>query len=406
MQKPTLGIVTTWFERGATRVSMALMEVLKEKYNLRIYARGGDEFPHKDPKWNKDFVHWGEFVPGARNTFIDFNDFSKWIEREQISLLLFNEQQSWDVILKLKKRTQIPIGAYVDYYTDATVNCFGLYDFLICNTKRHYSVFKHHPNALYVPWGVTEFATQPPPSGSNVRFFHNLGFNPQRKGTDLILRAFKQLTDARISLILHAQKPLADFPDLQEMVAADHRVTWINKDAPPPGLYHLGDVYVYPSRLEGIGLSLPEALSQGLPAITTDEAPMNEFVVHGQNGFLVEVERHWKRGDNYYWNMAEVNVNALAQAMQSYILLPEELTKRKETTLAIAKERLNWKKNASSLSELLAKVRWTAPKETTWSYTQSLEEKETPHVTIKQRTHRILIALGARNLKRKLFGRE
>jgi|GEM_PF-2257423 len=42
--------------------------------------------------------------------------------------------------------------------------------------------------------------------------------------------------------------------------------------------------------------------------------------------------------------MAKVNINALAQAMQSYILLPEELTKRKETTLAIVKERLNWKK--------------------------------------------------------------
>lgn len=101
-----------------------------------------------------------------------------------------------------------------------------------------------------------------------------------------------------------AQKPLIDIPDLQEMIAAAHRVTFINKD----------------------------------------EAPVNEFMGDGQNSSLVELERHWKRGKNYYQSMAKVNINALAQAMQSYILLPEELTKRKETTLAIVKERLNWKK--------------------------------------------------------------
>ena len=32
----------------------------------------------------------------------------------------------------------------------------------------------------------------------------------------------------------------------------------------------MGDVFVYPSRLEGIGLCVPEALACGLPVITTD----------------------------------------------------------------------------------------------------------------------------------------
>ncbi len=405
MQKPILGIVTTWFERGATRVSLALMEVLKDQFDLRVYARGGDEFPHDDPQWNKDFVHWGEFVPGARSTYIDYSDFSRWLLRENIDILLFNEQQSWDVILTLKERTKLPIGAYIDYYTDATVKCFDLYDFLICNTKRHFSVFEHHQNAFYIPWGVTEFASEITPVTDQVRFFHNLGFNPTRKGTDLVLHAFASLEDENISLTLHAQKPLNEFPQLEVMIEADARVKWIHKEVPPPGLYHLGDVYVYPSRLEGIGLSLPEALSQGLPVIATDEAPMNEFVTDGVNGRLVEVARRWKRADGYYWDMAEVQVEALAEAMRFYITEKDTLTERKTATLQHAKEHLNWKVNAATLADQIAHVQWTPPSATLLAYTQQLEEKETPALTVSQRLHRTLIKLGVRKLKRTILGR-
>ena len=58
------------------------------------------------------------------------------------------------------------------------------------------------------------------------------------------------------------------------------------KTLPAPGLYHLGDVYVYPSRLDGVGLTVGEALACGLPVITTENGPMDEFVEDGFNGRL------------------------------------------------------------------------------------------------------------------------
>jgi len=42
-------------------------------------------------------------------------------------------------------------------------------------------------------------------------------------------------------------------------------------------------------------LCAPEALACGLPVITTDNAPMNEFVQDGVNGKLVKVKRFQKR---------------------------------------------------------------------------------------------------------------
>lgn len=42
-------------------------------------------------------------------------------------------------------------------------------------------------------------------------------------------------------------------------------------------LYEQGDVCVQPSRWEGLGLSLLECQAAGMPLVTTDAAPMNEY---------------------------------------------------------------------------------------------------------------------------------
>ena len=67
-----------------------------------------------------------------------------------------------------------------------------------------------------------------------------------------------------------------------------------------PGLYHLGDIYVYPSILDGLGLTVAEALSCGLPCIVPDNAPMNEFIQSGINGRIADVEYLYARSDGYF----------------------------------------------------------------------------------------------------------
>ena len=45
----------------------------------------------------------------------------------------------------------------------------------------------------------------------------------------------------------------------------------------PAALYDEGDVCIQPSRWEGLGLSLLESQACGLPLVTTDAPPMNEY---------------------------------------------------------------------------------------------------------------------------------
>ena len=48
------------------------------------------------------------------------------------------------------------------------------------------------------------------------------------------------------------------------------------------------DVCLSPSRWEGLGLPLYEALAFGMPTITNDTPPMNEIVTDGVNGIVVD----------------------------------------------------------------------------------------------------------------------
>lgn len=48
------------------------------------------------------------------------------------------------------------------------------------------------------------------------------------------------------------------------------------------------DIYVHPSRMEGIGMVNMEAAAQGLPIVATNVGGIPEIVIDGVNGFLVE----------------------------------------------------------------------------------------------------------------------
>jgi glycosyltransferase involved in cell wall biosynthesis len=57
-----------------------------------------------------------------------------------------------------------------------------------------------------------------------------------------------------------------------------------------PALYAEHDLFVMPSRFEGFGIALVEALSHGLPCIARNAYAMPEIVRPGVNGDLVHTE--------------------------------------------------------------------------------------------------------------------
>lgn len=364
-----IGIVTTWYERGAAYVSRAYMAALQNQGNkVYIYARGGDFYARGNSVWDLENVTYSkEYKPlnkkyqiltGFDELYVDMVHFEKWLQNHNIDVVIFNEEHGFNTVKRVKNLGYI-VGAYIDYYTAETIKNFSVYDFLLCNTQRHYSVFCNHPNCWYIPWGTdlklfkAERGNQNIQKDSHLVFFHSAGFGGinNRKGTDLVLKAFQKVKGA-VKLIIHSQVPVMKYgKEASELIKHDNRIIFIEKTVPAPGLYHLGDVFVYPSRLEGIGLCIPEALACGLPVITTDNAPMNEFVKDNENGLLVKVKEIRKREDGYYWPEKIADIDDLANKMQTYANDRNLLMQHKRQSRESAEKCLDWLKNAKQLSE-------------------------------------------------------
>ncbi len=357
----TIGIVTTWFERGAAYVSRQYKDTLKTDCDVRIFARGGEASGRGDPRWDDGTVHWAK--PGARGiiTGIQMKDFERWLSNVKPDMVLFNEQHWWPPVLKCRSMG-IRTAAYVDYYTEPTVPFFQAYDVLLCNTRRHLDAFQWHKGAHLIAWGTDLQLFRPGTEDlvdeHTVTFFHSAGMNPLRKGTDILVRAARKAV-SRFRLIIHTQVPLDTyFPELSPTIReleASGRLTVLCKTVPSPGLYHLGDIYVYPSRLDGIGLTVAEALACGLPVIATDEPPMSEFVFDNA-GFLVDVKRRIARADGYYWPQAICDSDALTRILEKVANDREGVRKMKKAARAAALMNLDWLRNSSGLSDLLARA--------------------------------------------------
>lgn len=353
-----IGIVTTWFERGAAYVSRQYRDILEKSHDVFIFARGGELYAKDSPDWDNPKVTWAtRLPPSSTPTKFLLVEFEQWLIKKQLDVVLFNEQWWWPPIV-LCRRLGIRTVAYIDYYTEETVPLFAIYDLLLCNTKRHLSAFDWHPGATYLPWGTDLQLFQPLKAVSrtpSVTFFHSAGISPHRKGCDLVIQAFISLK-GKPKLVIHSQKSLAAaFPHLSHDIDAlkeEGRLELYERTVPAPGLFFLGDVYVYPTRLEGIGLTIMEAASCGLPVVVTDCGPMNEFIKHGSNGRLVEVERYIARSDGYYWPQAIVSISSLTEQMQWYVdnaaLLPQLKTQARNH----AENHFDWSKNTDQLCDL------------------------------------------------------
>ena len=364
-----IGIVTTWFERGAAYVSRQYQQALEAQHEVFIYARGGEAKAQGDPLWDSDRVTWAR---GTRlkniPTAMDLREFAAWLRDCKIDVVFFNEQFCWDPVIYCAERGVLS-GAYIDYYTEKTIPFFALHDFLICNTVRHQQAFDWHPHAHYVRWGTDLDLFQPQLADSvpsdKVTFFHSAGMSPHRKGTDIFIRALALLAHLPVCGLVHSQVPVKSvFPELAatiDMLQAAGRLSCVERTIAAPGLYHQGDVYVYPTRLDGLGLTVVEALACGLPTIAPDQAPMNEFVRQGINGRLTPVDRIYSRWDGYYWPQCTVAPDALARDMQWYadrrLLLPALKQATRESALA----QHRWTDRQGDLSLIFESARPLSP---------------------------------------------
>ncbi len=100
-----------------------------------------------------------------------------------------------------------------------------------------------------------------------------------------------------------------------------------------PRWYHMADLYISPSHVDGSSVSLMEALACGLPALVSDIPANKEWVSDGVNGWLFR--------DN--------DPNDLAGKILTVVAQRKRLTEIGRAARKSAEERADWKKNFALL---------------------------------------------------------
>lgn len=83
-----------------------------------------------------------------------------------------------------------------------------------------------------------------------------------------------------------------DGPELTALRAAAPQARWLGAVGPValPAVYASSDLFVFPSRADGFGLVVLEALASGLPVAGFDRAAVRDHVVQGASGWRVPLD--------------------------------------------------------------------------------------------------------------------
>lgn len=148
-----------------------------------------------------------------------------------------------------------------------------LVDLFLCPTQQAYQAFAHVIPCVYFPWptDLERFKFNQRTTVEKFVFINGTGGWSGRKGGDVVRRA-KELWP-EMPLIVYTQSRGEDWgPDTTVVTGLPEN----------QGLYAEGDVLLYPSSVDGLGLQPIEAACCGMPVISTAGQPWNEYPFIGQ----------------------------------------------------------------------------------------------------------------------------
>ncbi|MBD1849836.1 glycosyltransferase family 4 protein [Cyanobacteria bacterium FACHB-502] len=147
----------------------------------------------------------------------------------------------------------------------------------------------------------------------------------KRKGVDLLLQAFDRLIQAGAEARLLLVGREAELPEMLQSISAEaqQHITYAGFHDPEylPQFFEQADIFVLPSRYDGWGVVVNQALGAGLPIICSDAVgAASDLVEAGVNGAIVPAG----------------NADALYAALMHYVFHPDKIAAASQTSIAKA----------------------------------------------------------------------
>jgi glycosyltransferase involved in cell wall biosynthesis len=172
---------------------------------------------------------------------------------------------------------------------------------------------------VVVPLGSPPVWTALQPRPMTPFIFLSAGTQSVRKGSHYLLDAWRKLvpgSDVELWLVGHMALPPAMTANLPGKVV-------LRPSLPRQELFELyrrASALVFPSLCEGFGMVINEAMSQGMPVITTANTAGPDLIDPGRNGFLVPIRDAGKLAETMQWcldhrgEMQEISRSAVETA--------------------------------------------------------------------------------------------
>jgi glycosyltransferase involved in cell wall biosynthesis len=355
-----IGIVSYWFNRGQGTVGRYIRSIFDVLgHETFVLAR-----PTKDKFDLSRFIDktgvWDQVgVTFASHFNIPIEEYISWAKANSIEVAFFDQNYQFEAIEALRRLGIKTIGRFVwealsEEHVKGSQNAFSIiYSLTKCEQARYASFGIESP---WVQWGCHPELTsiEPQKFEGSVYFFYPGGYLSKRKPTKTVIEAFTKVASRDIRLVIKVQREKKHSKLIGDVKRLDPRVKLITADLPSQQYYELFSschISLAPSRWEGLGLHLYEALSFGMPTITNDNPPMNEIIRDRYNGLLVSSHQigHTKSGVPSY----EPDTDDLSRtigALSEHAMIDELSRNTKEV-----RKTMSWDKTTAHFENL---VRW------------------------------------------------
>jgi hypothetical protein len=197
-----------------------------------------NEFKH-NPEWS--------------STLTGFNDSKYKLDRKDQELALA------DVIFVASSFTKKTLETYTGKLPEIKVIPYG---FPEVNSKKEYVSLKGRKLKVLFVGGLS-----------------------QRKGISYLFDAIEGMQQ-KLELTIVGNKAVANCSVLNQALELHHWIPYLSHDEVLSCMRE-NDVFVFPSLFEGFGLVITEAMSQGVPVITTDRTAGPDIIEDGVDGWIV-----------------------------------------------------------------------------------------------------------------------
>ena len=238
---------------------------------------------------NLDIMHVHYAIPHAVSAYLS----KKIMEKAGCDIKIITTLHGTDITLVGLEPSFLPLVKFCIEESDGVT---AVSRFLKEKTITNYNINKEIETIhnfidtdLYKPIDCNRFRNHIAPDGEKV-FVHTSNFRAVKRVPDTIRILKKVREEIPAKLLLIGDGPeRSECERLARELDLQNDVKFLGKQDALVEILGAGDIFLMPSQSESFGLSALEAMSCGVPVISSSVGGLPELVRHNETGFIAEI---------------------------------------------------------------------------------------------------------------------